>query len=58
MTTGSGDARPFDALGEVADLLEQGALAIKNQMLPLADAAKAYRTSVGGHVRGKLVLTP
>lgn len=50
------DARAFDALAEVADLLTRGSLVITTQIHPLERAAEAYRTSLGGHVRGKLVL--
>lgn len=58
-TTGGGqDSEPFQALAEVADLLAQNKLVIKFQTFPLDRAAEAYRISLGGHVRGKLVLLP
>jgi NADPH:quinone reductase-like Zn-dependent oxidoreductase len=46
------------ALAQVAQLLEQNELVIKIQIFPFDRAAEAYRISQGGHVRGKLVLTP
>jgi NADPH:quinone reductase-like Zn-dependent oxidoreductase len=58
VTGGGADARPFDALSEVAELLGQGKIVIKIQTFPLDRAAEAYRTSLSGHVRGKLVLLP
>lgn len=58
VTGGGADARPFDALAETAGLLEQGRIVIKIQTFPLDRAAEAYRISIGGHVRGKLVLLP
>lgn len=58
VTTGGSDARPFDAFAEVADLLERDRLRIPVQTFPLERAADAFRISLGGHVRGKLVLTP
>jgi NADPH:quinone reductase-like Zn-dependent oxidoreductase len=57
--TGSGsDSRPMEALAEVAGLLAQNKLVIKVQTFPFGRAAEAYRISLGGHVRGKLVLIP
>ncbi len=50
--------RPVDAFTEGAGLLERGELRIEVQTFPLDDALDAFRTSVGGHVRGKLVLIP
>lgn len=58
LTTGGADARPFEAFAEIADLLEQGRLVVTTRAFPLERAADAYRLSLGGHVRGKLVLTP
>ena len=58
VTGGGADALPFEALAEVAGLLERGGLTIQVRTYPLEQAAEAYRTSLGGHVRGKLVLTP
>jgi NADPH:quinone reductase-like Zn-dependent oxidoreductase len=57
--TGAGsDARPFDALAQTASLLEHGKLVIKVQTFPLDRAIEAYRISLAGHLRGKLVLLP
>lgn len=58
VTGGGTDSQPMEALAEVAQLLEQNKLVIKTQTFPLDRAAEAYRISQGGHVRGKLVLTP
>lgn len=58
VTGGGADARPFEALAEIAALLEQGGLTLTVQTYPLAEAADAYRRSLSGHVRGKLVLLP
>ena len=58
VTGGGGDSNPWDALAEVAELLEQNKLVIKVQTFPFARAAEAYRISESGHVRGKLVLVP
>jgi NADPH:quinone reductase-like Zn-dependent oxidoreductase len=58
VTGGSADSRPMEALAEVAELLAQNKLVIKVQTFPFDRAAEAYRISQGGHVRGKLVLTP
>lgn len=55
---GGADSRPMAALAQVAQLLEQNELVIKIQTFPFDRAAEAYRISQGGHVRGKLVLTP
>jgi NADPH:quinone reductase-like Zn-dependent oxidoreductase len=56
VTGGSADSRPMEALAEVAELLAQNKLVIKVQTFPFSRAAEAYRISLGGHVRGKLVL--
>jgi NADPH:quinone reductase-like Zn-dependent oxidoreductase len=58
VTGGSADSRPMEALAEVAELLAQNKLVIKVQTFPFGRAAEAYRISLGGHVRGKLVLIP
>jgi NADPH:quinone reductase-like Zn-dependent oxidoreductase len=58
VTGGSADSRPMQALAEVADLLARNKLVIKVQTFPISRAAEAYRISLGGHVRGKLVLIP
>ena len=58
VTGGSADSRPTEALAEVAELLAQNKLVIKVQTFPFGRAAEAYRISLGGHVRGKLVLLP
>jgi NADPH:quinone reductase-like Zn-dependent oxidoreductase len=58
VTGGGADSRPMEALAEVAQLLAQNKLVIKVQTFPFDRAAEAYRTSAGGHVRGKLVLIP
>jgi NADPH:quinone reductase-like Zn-dependent oxidoreductase len=58
VTGGGADGRPTEALAEVAELLAQNKLVIKIQTFPFDRAAEAYRISLGGHVRGKLVLVP
>ena len=58
VTGGSADSRPMQALAEVAGLLAQNKLVIKVQTFPSDRAAAAYRISLGGHVRGKVVLIP
>ena len=58
VTGGSADSRPVEALAEVAELLAQNKLVIKVQTFPFDRAAEAYRVSLSGHVRGKLVLIP
>jgi NADPH:quinone reductase-like Zn-dependent oxidoreductase len=58
VTGGGAESDPVQALTEGADLLEQGKLVIKVQTFPFDRAAEAYRLSMGGHVRGKLVLVP
>lgn len=57
VTGGGADSRPMAALTEVADLLANGKLVINVQTFPFDRAADAYRLSLAGHVRGKLVLT-
>jgi NADPH:quinone reductase-like Zn-dependent oxidoreductase len=57
-TGGGADSRPMEALTQVAELLAQNKLVIKVQTFPFDRAAEAYRISLGGHVRGKLVLVP
>ena len=47
-----------DDLAHLAMLVDKGVLAIEvQQTFPLADAVKALRTNMEGHVRGKLALT-
>jgi NADPH:quinone reductase-like Zn-dependent oxidoreductase len=58
VTGGGSDSRPMEALAQVADLLAQNKLVIKVQTFPFDRAAEAYRISLSGHVRGKLVLVP
>ena len=58
VTGGGSDSRPMEALALVADLLTQNKLVIKVQTFPFDRAAEAYRISLSGHVRGKLVLVP
>ena len=58
VTGGGADSQPMQALAEVAGLLEQNKLVIKVQTFPFDRAAEAYRISLGGHLRGKLVLVP
>ena len=58
VTGGGADSQPMQALAQVADLLAQNKLVIKVQTFPFDRAAEAYRISLSGHVRGKLVLVP
>jgi NADPH:quinone reductase-like Zn-dependent oxidoreductase len=58
VTGGGADSHPTEALAEVAELLAQNKLVIKVQTFPFHRAADAYRISLGGGVRGKLVLIP
>lgn len=58
VTGGGSDARPMRALAEVAELLATNRLVIKVQTFPFERAVEAYRISLAGHVRGKLVLVP
>ena len=58
VTGGGADSRPMEALAEAAELLAQNKLVIKVQTFPSDRAAAAYRISLGGHVRGKVVLIP
>ena len=55
---GGADSQPMEALALVAELLVQNQLVIKVQTFPFDRAAEAYRISLSGHVRGKLVLVP
>lgn len=55
---GGGDSQPVAALAQVAELLAQNKVVIKVQTFPFDRAADAYGISLGGHVRGKLVLIP
>jgi NADPH:quinone reductase-like Zn-dependent oxidoreductase len=58
VTGGDADSHPMEALAQVTELLAQNKLVIKVQTFPFHRAADAYGISQGGHVRGKLVLTP
>jgi NADPH:quinone reductase-like Zn-dependent oxidoreductase len=58
VTGGASDSQPVAALALVAELLAQNTLVVSVQTFPFDRAAEAYRVSQGGHVRGKLVLTP
>jgi len=58
VTGGGMDSRPMEALAEVAEFLAQNKLVIKVETFPFDRAAEAYRISLGGRVRGKLVLIP
>ncbi len=58
VTSGS-DGRSWQALGQAADLYEQGAFRLPvAETFAFAEAAEAHRRSEDGHVRGKLVLVP
>lgn len=58
VTGGGAESRAQEALAEVADMLAQNKIVIKVQTFPFTRAAEAYRISLDGHVRGKLVLIP
>jgi NADPH:quinone reductase-like Zn-dependent oxidoreductase len=58
VTGGGQDSRPQEAFALVAQLLATDQLRIDVQTFPFHRAAEAYRISVAGHVRGKLVLVP
>jgi NADPH:quinone reductase-like Zn-dependent oxidoreductase len=58
VTGGGADSQPRQALADIAELLVQNQLVIKVQTFPFERAAEAYRISLSGHVRGKLVLVP
>jgi len=58
VTGGGADTRGSAALAEVADLLADNKVVIKVQTFPFDRAREAYAVSLGGHVRGKLVLVP
>ncbi len=58
VTGGGDDSESMAAMAEVAELLAHNTLVIKVQTFPFDRAAEAYRISLGGHVRGKLVLVP
>jgi NADPH:quinone reductase-like Zn-dependent oxidoreductase len=58
VTGGGEDSRPMPALAEISDLLAQNKLVIKVQTFPFERAAEAFDVSLGGHLRGKLVLVP
>ena len=55
---GPADSRPMEALALVADLLSQDRLSLVVQTFPFEKFDEAYRISMDGHVRGKLVLVP
>lgn len=58
LTTGGND-RAWDALELAARLFTEGRFTLPvARTFAFADAAEAHRLSEGGHVRGKLVLTP
>lgn len=58
VTAGSADSQPTTALAEITERLRTNELVIKVQTFPFDRAAEAFRISLGGHVRGKLVLVP
>jgi NADPH:quinone reductase-like Zn-dependent oxidoreductase len=58
VTGGAADSHPMEAMALTADLLAQNKIVIKIQTFPFDRAAEAYGISMGGHVRGKLVLVP
>jgi NADPH:quinone reductase-like Zn-dependent oxidoreductase len=58
VTGGGEDSQPQAAFALMADLLEQSQVVIKVQTFPFDRAQEAYRISLDGHVRGKLVLVP
>lgn len=58
VTGGGDDSRPMEALSLVAGLLAENKIVIKVQTFPFERAAEAYRISLDGHLRGKLVLVP
>jgi NADPH:quinone reductase-like Zn-dependent oxidoreductase len=58
VTGGGADSQHQEALALVADLLEQNKLVVQFQTFPFERAVEAYRISMAGHVRGKLVLVP
>ncbi|WP_158436342.1 zinc-binding dehydrogenase [Nocardia nova] len=48
-----------DRVAKVIGLAERGVIRFPfAEHLPLADAARAFEISQGGHVRGKLILVP
>jgi NADPH:quinone reductase-like Zn-dependent oxidoreductase len=53
---GPADSRPMAALALVADLLSRNKLTFVVQTFPFERFVDAYRISMDGHVRGKLVL--
>lgn len=58
VSAGGGESRPTGALAEGARLLADGRLSITVEVFGPDGAAAAYARSIGGHVRGKLVLVP
>jgi NADPH:quinone reductase-like Zn-dependent oxidoreductase len=58
VTTGA-DGRSWQALGQAAQLYEEGKLSLSvERTFPFSQAPEAHRISQEGHVRGKLVLMP
>ncbi len=58
VTTG-GEGRAWQALGQAAELFEQGRFTLPvAETFPFSQAPAAHRRSEDGHVRGKLVLVP
>ncbi len=57
-TGGGDDSRPMEAMALLAGLLAENSVVVTVQTFPFERAAEAYRVSLGGHVRGKLVLVP
>jgi NADPH:quinone reductase-like Zn-dependent oxidoreductase len=58
LTTGGTAEEATASLEQVATLLGSGALTIETRSFPFEQAREAYGISLGGHLRGKLVLTP
>ncbi len=58
VTGGGGDSQPAKAMAETAELLADGRLKIPVRTYPIHEAAEAFGVSLGGHIRGKLVLVP
>jgi NADPH:quinone reductase-like Zn-dependent oxidoreductase len=58
VTGGGADSEPVQALALAERLLREGALVVTVRTFPFERAAEAYAISLGGHVRGKLVLVP
>lgn len=58
VTGGGADSHAREALAQVAKMLAGNTVVIDVQTFPFERAAEAYRISLDGHVRGKLVLIP